>query len=362
MLRGRKRKVPSSFVPEPYFHNSDSDLEEHQLLEDTTQTHGPGPDDDTDTQSTSALSEPSQPSEPVNFPDELAHGADDDTDTDTQSTSDLSEPSQPSEPVNLPDDNGADDDTDTDCQSTSDLISSDDELISSDEHNDEREEGPYDAENQSDNDQQQEVLWPGSSSEDSEDIEDEQELHADQELRRLFHRQHQQQHQQQQHQQQQNLEEPHGDDPDPDDEGNASSEEEEEDYFAILDELKEKWMSAELEHTISQAASNELWEICFKFIPKFFEARSRQNISKKPPTFNHVRRTLYDEKTPEVQLEIGYIHKESKELTVVEDTVTPKSRFPPNEYEKIYKVGSVKVNLTLFFYIVMSELCLKYFK
>lgn len=52
---------------------------------------------------------------------------------------------------------------------------------------------------------------------------------------------------------------------------------------------------------------------------------------------------MYVEYTPDVHLELGYKNKETGAVTVVEDTITPKSRFPPHEYEKIYETATVKV-------------------
>lgn len=140
-----------------------------------------------------------------------------------------------------------------------------------------------------------------------------------------------------------NAEERDGDDPyiPEDDPFNV---EEDDSYFTILESLYRKWMLTELEHTMSQAASNYLWSVAFHFIPKLIHAREVQNVTRKVPKFNHIRRTLYTKNTPEVNLEFGYRNKESNEVTEVHDKVTPKSRFPPNEYEKMFEVGTVKVS------------------
>ena len=85
-------------------------------------------------------------------------------------------------------------------------------------------------------------------------------------------------------------------------------------------------------------------------MPKLLHARSIQNERKKIPQFKQVRKTLYDKYTPEVKMEISYINKETNEVTVVKDTVTPKSRFPPHLYEKINEVATVKVSVTVVHY------------
>lgn len=52
---------------------------------------------------------------------------------------------------------------------------------------------------------------------------------------------------------------------------------------------------------------------------------------------------MYDKYTPKVEMEITYKDKETEELTVVKDVVTPKSRFPPHRYEKLCEIATVKV-------------------
>ena len=74
------------------------------------------------------------------------------------------------------------------------------------------------------------------------------------------------------------------------------------------------------------------------------EVRKTQNVRKKVPQFNHIRRLLYKDNTPEVKLEIAFKNKETEEVSVVKDVVTPKSRFPPNQFEKLYETAAVKVN------------------
>ena len=107
--------------------------------------------------------------------------------------------------------------------------------------------------------------------------------------------------------------------------------------------MTEKWLTAELDHTVSKVASDCFWKIAQSFIPKIVEAKRVQNITKKVPQFTHIRRKMYKEEVPEVNLEIGYRHKETSEISIVKDTVTPKSRYPPNEYENFFEIASVKV-------------------
>lgn len=73
-----------------------------------------------------------------------------------------------------------------------------------------------------------------------------------------------------------------------------------------------------------------------------------QNITKKVPQFQQIRRKLYENRTPDVNLEIGYKNKETDEVTIINDTVTPKSRFPPNRFDKMFEIASVKVIINIY--------------
>lgn len=86
-------------------------------------------------------------------------------------------------------------------------------------------------------------------------------------------------------------------------------------------------------------------------MPKLLQAKSLQNVRKKTPQFNHIRRQLHLKKTPKVHMEIAFKKKDTGEVIIVEDAeVAPKSRFPGHLYEKLYETATVKViNPTIFF-------------
>ena len=137
-------------------------------------------------------------------------------------------------------------------------------------------------------------------------------------------------------------EDPDGD-PDGDPDIDDVHDDEESDYHSILNSLSRKWMSTELDHTISKVASNELWQLSFRLIPKLLAAKELQRIKRKVPQFSQIRKTIEKKNTPEVQLELGYRDKNTEEITIVHDTVTPRSRFPPHQYENLYEIATVKV-------------------
>ena len=68
------------------------------------------------------------------------------------------------------------------------------------------------------------------------------------------------------------------------------------DYASLLETLSEKWISAKMEHNISKVGTNALWKIGFNLIPKLLEAKNLERITKKTPQFNHIRRLLHKKK------------------------------------------------------------------
>ena len=127
-------------------------------------------------------------------------------------------------------------------------------------------------------------------------------------------------------------------------------------YHTILENLCNAWMESELDHSVSQSASNAFWKISFDFIPKLLAAKELQNIKRKIPQFNHIRRKLYDRDTPKVNMEIGYRNKESEEINVVKDCTTmPRKRFPPDKFEKVYEIATVKVKKNYYFHQYLNS-------
>lgn len=93
-------------------------------------------------------------------------------------------------------------------------------------------------------------------------------------------------------------------------------------------------------------------------MPKLLEAKRRQEVTRKIPQFHQIRKTLTKKNTPEINLKIAYKCKETNEVTVVEDTVTPKSRFPSQEYDKMYEIATVKVNIIKVLYqSLLTKFC-----
>ena len=116
-----------------------------------------------------------------------------------------------------------------------------------------------------------------------------------------------------------------------------------EDFNTILEKLKSEWIEAEIDHCVSKTASDVFWRIGLNYFPKLEAAFGRRR--KKVSQFKSLRRTMYDELVPPIELEIAYRDKSTGEISVVKDTNTPLKRFSSSKYEKLYEIGTIKVRL-----------------
>ena len=151
---------------------------------------------------------------------------------------------------------------------------------------------------------------------------------------------------------------PEGDDPEGDDPGDEPFENEEvdDDYFNILKYLSKEWLTIELDHRVSKVASEAMWDLAKTWFHKLFTVKAAQGVGRKTPSFIHTRRMLYKDYVPTVRMELGYLDKQSGDLTIVEDTpITPKSRFPSHRYQKLWEIAHVKV--TSFTFKIMYLVC-----
>ena len=135
-------------------------------------------------------------------------------------------------------------------------------------------------------------------------------------------------------------------DPEFDDLWTNSEEEEEEDkksYQYLLRKFAEDWMNNECHHKVSKTASTEFWNIARKWMLPLASA-FKQEKKTKFPKFEHIRRKLVKQNVPRVSLDTGFVHKETKELSIVRDTEKiPLLQFPPDVYERVFEVAKVKV-------------------
>ena len=128
-----------------------------------------------------------------------------------------------------------------------------------------------------------------------------------------------------------------------DDEIFSEPDEEEDDYDSILSELKALWLHTEIDHTVSKTASELFWKIGLEFFSKMTLAQATDNKKKKTPQFQSIRKHMYEDLLPPIDLEIAYKNRENGIIQIVKETNTPLKRFPPSKFEKLYEIGTIKV-------------------
>ena len=150
-----------------------------------------------------------------------------------------------------------------------------------------------------------------------------------------------------------------GEDPGDDDPGDAEEIDEVDDYFTLLKYLSKEWVTVELDHRVSKVASEAFWDLGKRWFHRLFNTKKIQRISRKTPSFTHLRKQLYKDYVPPIRMDIAYMDKETGELTIVEDTpTTPKKQFPSNRFKKMWEIAHVKVTFVVYMPLCTSNLLL----
>lgn len=116
-------------------------------------------------------------------------------------------------------------------------------------------------------------------------------------------------------------------------------------YHTILKRLSEKWITTELKHRVSKAAAEEFWSVGVQGLHKLHRAKVRERICRPTTGFVSLRKSVYSECVPPIQMQTTYQHKESDEIFTVGPENATLAQFPSTEYNKIMEVASVDVSL-----------------
>lgn len=115
------------------------------------------------------------------------------------------------------------------------------------------------------------------------------------------------------------------------------------DYNDLLHWMTKEWLLLEMKHRTSKSASNDFWALSSKVFPKLHRAKIEGMVFKPIPNIRYQREKMMKETVPDITLEIGYLNKTTEEVTVVKANKTPKSRFSPRTYMKLFEVATVQV-------------------
>ena len=64
-------------------------------------------------------------------------------------------------------------------------------------------------------------------------------------------------------------------------------------------------------------------------------------------------------------METGFINKETNQITIIEGDKTPRNRFPPSKFEKIFEIASVqviKIYILIIFYFLTYSIFFNYLR
>ena len=115
-------------------------------------------------------------------------------------------------------------------------------------------------------------------------------------------------------------------------------------YKSIFEKLTDRWLLTEVDHHCSKTSTNEFWRVANKYFAKLYAAKEREGITRKTPLFSHIRKQIHDKRVPRISMEVAYQHKTTGEISVAADVdATPTSQYPPNVYTKIYESASIEV-------------------
>ena len=71
------------------------------------------------------------------------------------------------------------------------------------------------------------------------------------------------------------------------------------------------------------------------FVPLIVKSRELEENPPKIPQFQQLRKKIYKEFIPNIELQFGYMDKENGQLQFVTAKATPVGRFPPKKYKKV---------------------------
>ena len=118
---------------------------------------------------------------------------------------------------------------------------------------------------------------------------------------------------------------------------------ENDDYLTILKQLSKDWLLTEIGHEVSKVCSDKFWAIAMKGMHLLYVSKERQKIKRKVPQFTQIRKKMYDDHSPKVEMQVAFKEKTTGNITVVNDSKTPLGNYPATQFKKIYEIASVDV-------------------
>lgn len=115
-------------------------------------------------------------------------------------------------------------------------------------------------------------------------------------------------------------------------------------YENLLYSLSKKWLLIQLTHDVSAAAANAFWDVALTFFPGLAAAKKNCGAIKKVPGYIHLRRKLYDDICPPINMTFAFLNKNTRNTEEIESKKDPSRQFPRSQYTKLYEEAHIKVN------------------
>ena len=117
-------------------------------------------------------------------------------------------------------------------------------------------------------------------------------------------------------------------------------------------EFCKQWINAQLTHHVSLEAASVFWKLAFQFVSDIEKLKENEGIKKKIPQFQQIRKTMYKDHCPEVQMSFAFLNNEDDTIIKVKGNHTPLKLYQRDpKYQKLYEeahieVSHIKFNIT----------------
>ena len=131
------------------------------------------------------------------------------------------------------------------------------------------------------------------------------------------------------------------------------------DYKSLFTQFTKDWMLLEVNHRVSNRASNEFWSLAVKSFPRLLEAKQLEGRTRKIPGFRSIRKHLHKNHIPEILMDVCYEVKATGDMIILNNLESiPVKKFPPSKYKKLYETAKVKVKIPYLLFVSLKTIIL----
>ena len=113
----------------------------------------------------------------------------------------------------------------------------------------------------------------------------------------------------------------------------------------MFQSFSKQWLHAQLTHNVSLSAAKTFWKLSLHHVGELLAKKKEENITRKIPQFPQVRKNIYKDICPEVEMTVAFRDKNDNSMVFVMDNepqlITQYQRDP--RYQKLYEEAHIKV-------------------